>query len=471
MFPIPIGTRNDIDDFEETTLIKTCAAIEVVLDYRGLRGEILETMHAADVVWACELMNRLSDAQLDDAFEAAAYDADIRARFITKIRAKIREGLALRPRSEAAAGGTTVNVRHALCAARVAGERSSRSSCSMASGSAGAVGARQQRTDAAARQAARSASRQPVAVPATCSTTLRAGLAAGRDAPADRRRCSAPRSPCGRGAPGRRRAMPAVIETQIVLAIVGALIMLIVGASLARAFGIAGAANLIRYRAKIEDPKDAVVMLSTLAVGLACGRRAVRHRRRRHAVPGRDAVGHRGLRDPRPHVPAVGQARRRTPPPATVAVERTAQTGRDRLRAAHHADDELSYLVNAGALAQDRGALGGACRARAEGRQGANRVEGREEGSPPRGSGGRRMNLIIQPEAGPRAGRPGHQARPSATIDLAIFRIDRKEIEKALGRRRAARRPTCACSWRTPTAAARAGCESSNSACSRPASR
>jgi hypothetical protein len=64
---------------------------------------------------------------------------------------------------------------------------------------------------------------------------------------------------------------PAVIETQIVLAIVGALIMLVVGASLARAFGIAGAANLIRYRAKIEDPKDAVVMLSTLSVGLAAG--------------------------------------------------------------------------------------------------------------------------------------------------------------------------------------------------------
>ena len=64
---------------------------------------------------------------------------------------------------------------------------------------------------------------------------------------------------------------PAVIETQIVLAIVGAAIMLIVGASLARAFGIAGAANLIRYRAKIEDPKDAVVMLSTLAVGLGSG--------------------------------------------------------------------------------------------------------------------------------------------------------------------------------------------------------
>ena len=62
-----------------------------------------------------------------------------------------------------------------------------------------------------------------------------------------------------------------VVETQIILSLVGALIMLVVGASLARAFGIVGAANLIRYRAKIENPKDAVVMLATLAVGLACG--------------------------------------------------------------------------------------------------------------------------------------------------------------------------------------------------------
>ncbi len=55
------------------------------------------------------------------------------------------------------------------------------------------------------------------------------------------------------------------------LAIIGAVVMLVVGASLARAFGIVGASNLIRYRAKIDDPKDAVVMLTTLSVGLACG--------------------------------------------------------------------------------------------------------------------------------------------------------------------------------------------------------
>ena len=74
--------------------------------------------------------------------------------------------------------------------------------------------------------------------------------------------------PRRRGTPPRT---PAVLQTQIILSIVGAVIMLVVGASLARAFGIVGAANLIRYRSKIDDPKDAVVMLCTLAVGLASG--------------------------------------------------------------------------------------------------------------------------------------------------------------------------------------------------------
>lgn len=74
--------------------------------------------------------------------------------------------------------------------------------------------------------------------------------------------------PARRGTPRRD---PAVIQTQIVLAVVGALVMTVVGASLARAFGIAGAASLVRYRAKITDPKDAAVMLTSLAVGLASG--------------------------------------------------------------------------------------------------------------------------------------------------------------------------------------------------------
>ena len=74
--------------------------------------------------------------------------------------------------------------------------------------------------------------------------------------------------PRRRGTPPRN---PAVIQTQIILAIVGSVVMLIVGASVARAFAIVGAAGLVRYRSKIEDPKDAGVMLCALAIGLATG--------------------------------------------------------------------------------------------------------------------------------------------------------------------------------------------------------
>jgi uncharacterized membrane protein YhiD involved in acid resistance len=74
--------------------------------------------------------------------------------------------------------------------------------------------------------------------------------------------------PRRRGTPARTTA---VIQTQIILAIVGALVMLVVGSSVARAFGIVGAASLVRYRAKIDDPKDAGVMLSALGIGLASG--------------------------------------------------------------------------------------------------------------------------------------------------------------------------------------------------------
>jgi len=74
--------------------------------------------------------------------------------------------------------------------------------------------------------------------------------------------------PRRRGTPPRQTP---VIQTQIILAVVGAVVMLVVGSSLARAFGIVGAAGLVRYRSKIEDPRDAGVMLSTLAIGLASG--------------------------------------------------------------------------------------------------------------------------------------------------------------------------------------------------------
>ena len=70
---------------------------------------------------------------------------------------------------------------------------------------------------------------------------------------------------------GQQRRSVAVVQTQIMLAVVGAVIMLVVGNSLSRAFGIVGAAGLVKYRSTIDDPKEAVVMLCSLGAGLASG--------------------------------------------------------------------------------------------------------------------------------------------------------------------------------------------------------
>lgn len=62
-----------------------------------------------------------------------------------------------------------------------------------------------------------------------------------------------------------------VVQAQILLAIVGAIIIVVVADNLARAFAIVGAAGLVRYRARVEDVKDAGVMLIALALGLTAG--------------------------------------------------------------------------------------------------------------------------------------------------------------------------------------------------------
>jgi hypothetical protein len=64
---------------------------------------------------------------------------------------------------------------------------------------------------------------------------------------------------------------PYVAQTQILLAVVAAAMMMIVGDSAARAFGIFAAASLVRFRTNIRDPKETTVLLVCLGVGLACG--------------------------------------------------------------------------------------------------------------------------------------------------------------------------------------------------------
>src|ERR1051325_5734942 len=67
------------------------------------------------------------------------------------------------------------------------------------------------------------------------------------------------------------RRNPYVAETQILMAVVAGAMMMVVGDSAARAFGIFAAASLVRFRTNIRDPKEITVLLICLGVGLAAG--------------------------------------------------------------------------------------------------------------------------------------------------------------------------------------------------------
>lgn len=62
-----------------------------------------------------------------------------------------------------------------------------------------------------------------------------------------------------------------VSQTQILLAVVAAALMMIVGDNAARAFAIFAAVSLVRFRTNIRDPKEVTVLLISLALGLAAG--------------------------------------------------------------------------------------------------------------------------------------------------------------------------------------------------------
>ena len=109
------GSKNDIEDFEAQGYVRIDESGNVDFDYKGNYGDLVKHVTAADVRWACQLFSRLSDRQITDAFRAARYEADITARYVKKIRAKIAEGLALAARS--ASASEAVQERSALLVA------------------------------------------------------------------------------------------------------------------------------------------------------------------------------------------------------------------------------------------------------------------------------------------------------------------------------------------------------------------
>ena len=70
---------------------------------------------------------------------------------------------------------------------------------------------------------------------------------------------------------GDRTPNPTLEQAQVLLCVAGALMMIIIGSSLARAFGIAGAASIIRFRTPVEDARDITVLFILMGLGMAAG--------------------------------------------------------------------------------------------------------------------------------------------------------------------------------------------------------
>jgi anti-anti-sigma factor len=60
-------------------------------------------------------------------------------------------------------------------------------------------------------------------------------------------------------------------HAQILLCVAGALMMIVIGNSLARAFGVVGATSIVRFRTPVDDPKDVTILFILMGLGMATG--------------------------------------------------------------------------------------------------------------------------------------------------------------------------------------------------------
>jgi len=62
-----------------------------------------------------------------------------------------------------------------------------------------------------------------------------------------------------------------IAQAQTLIAVAGALMVIVIGQSTARAFGLVGLGGFIRFRSGIKDTRDAAGMFLMIGIGMACG--------------------------------------------------------------------------------------------------------------------------------------------------------------------------------------------------------
>ncbi len=89
--------KGDPDAFERLRFLDGVEDGFVKFNYDGLRPSLFHRrIRPADVVWAADLLSRLSDKQWSDGFRAGGFAPDVAQRFIRRLQGKIAEGQQLR---------------------------------------------------------------------------------------------------------------------------------------------------------------------------------------------------------------------------------------------------------------------------------------------------------------------------------------------------------------------------------------
>ena len=63
----------------------------------------------------------------------------------------------------------------------------------------------------------------------------------------------------------------AFLQTIVLVGVTVALIMVIIGSDIARAFALVGAMSIVRFRTPVKDSRDLVFVFAAIAIGMACG--------------------------------------------------------------------------------------------------------------------------------------------------------------------------------------------------------
>ena len=73
----------------------------------------------------------------------------------------------------------------------------------------------------------------------------------------------------------RRPVKVEVKHALLIMTVAATMVVVVIGDSLARAFGVVGLGSFIRFRSSIKDPRDVTLFFLAIGTGMACGLGAV----------------------------------------------------------------------------------------------------------------------------------------------------------------------------------------------------